>query len=85
MSFDSLADAVLAMPHPIKWALALIGVALGALFILRPDRTIAGLRRWMLFQLKWIRRPSYRRLLKIYGWLLLVAGALLALTLILTG
>jgi len=82
---NSLAEAVLAIPVPIKWALALIGVALGALFILRTDRTIAGLRRWMLIQLRWIRRPSYRRLLKIYGWLLLVTGALLALILILTG
>jgi len=80
-----LAESVLSIPDPVKWALALIGVALGALFILRTDRTIAGLRRWMLMQLKWIRRPSYRRLLKIYGWLLLVAGALLALILILTG
>ena len=82
---NALAQAVLAIPVPVKWALALIGVALGALFILRTDRTIAGLRRWMLIQLRWIRRPSYRRLLKIYGWLLLVTGALLALILILTG
>ena len=80
-----MAESVLAIPDPVKWALALIGIALGALFILRTDRTIAGLRRWMLIQLNWIRRPSYRRLLKIYGWLLLVTGALLALILILTG
>ncbi len=82
---NALAEAVLAIPLPVKWALALTGIALGAWFILRTDRTIAGLRRWMLIQLKWIRRPSYRRLLRIYGWLLLVAGALLALILILTG
>jgi len=47
--------------------------------------TIAGLRRWMLIQLRWIRRPSYRRLLRIYGWLILAAGAVLVLILILTG
>ena len=49
-----------------------------------PTGSIAGLRRWLLIQLKWIRRPGYRRMLKIYGWLLFVAGALLALILILT-
>ena len=82
---NSLAQAVLAIPDPVKWALALTGIALGLMFILRTDRTIAGLRRWMLIQLRWIRRPSYRRLLRIYGWLILVAGALLVLILILTG
>jgi hypothetical protein len=82
---SSLADRILAIPDPIKWALALIGITLGAIFILRTDRTIASMRRWLLFQLRWIRRPGYRRILKIYGWLLLVTGALLALILILTG
>jgi len=81
----SFADAILAIPDPVKWALALIGIALGAIFILRSDRIIRGLRRWLLFQLKWIRRPGYRRMLRIYGWLLLVTGALLVLILILTG
>ena len=39
----------------------------------------------MLIQLSWMRRPAYRRMLRIYGWLLFVTGALLALILILTG
>lgn len=82
---NTFADSVLAIPDPVKWALALIGIALGLLLILRTDRVIAGLRRWMLVQLKWIRRPSYRRLQKIYGWLLFVTGTLMALILILTG
>ena len=82
---NSFAHSVLAIPDPVKWALALTGIALGLLFILGTDRTIAGLRRWMLIQLRWIRRPSYRRLLRIYGWLIFIAGALLALILILTG
>ena len=76
---------MLAIPDPVKWAVALTGIALGLLFIVGTDWTIAGLRRWMLIQLSWIRRPSYRRLLRIYGWLILAAGALLALILILTG
>ena len=76
---------MLAIPDPLKWAVALTGIALGLLFILGTDRTIAGPRRWMLIQLRWIRRPSYRRLLRIYGWLILAAGALLMLILILTG
>ena len=82
---NAFADSVLAIPDPVKWALALIGIALGLLLILRTDRVIAALRRWLLTQLKWIRRPGYRRLQKIYGWLLLVAGALMALILVLKG
>jgi len=78
-----LAQAFLAIPDPVKWAVALIGVALGAMFVLRTDRVIAGLRRWLLMQMRWVRRPRYRRFVKIYGWLLLVTGALLALILIL--
>ena len=82
---NAFADALLSIPDPVKWVLALIGIALGLLLILRTDQVIAGLRRWMLIQLKWIRRPSYRRLQKIYGWLLFVTGILMALILILTG
>ncbi|HMI41487.1 MAG TPA: hypothetical protein VK485_09695 [Sphingomicrobium sp.] len=78
-----MAQAFLAIPDPVKWAVALIGVALGAMFVLRTDRVIAGLRRWLLMQMRWVRRPRYRRFVKIYGWLLLVTGALLALILIL--
>lgn len=80
---DALTHAMLAIPDPVKWALALVGVALGLLFIVAPDAVIRGLRRWLLRQLRWLRRPNYRRLLKLYGWLLFVTGALLVMMLLL--
>ena len=82
---QSLADTLLSIPDLVKWALALIGILLGALFVLRTDRVIVGLRRWLIIQLRWVRRPGYRRLVKIYGWLLFVTGILLALILVLRG
>jgi len=82
---NALADWVLAIPDGLKWALALIGAALGLGGILWPDRIIRRLRQWLLIQLRWVRSPRYRRFLKIYGWLLFVTGALLALMLVLTG
>ena len=51
--------------------------------ILWPDRIVRGLRQWLLFQLRLVRRPGYRRMLKIYGWLLFVSGALLMILLVL--
>ena len=38
----------------------------------------------MLLQLRWVRRPGYRRMLKAYGWLLFVTGVLLMTLLVLT-
>jgi hypothetical protein len=83
MSWDSFADSLLAIPDWLKWALAIVGVALGLAMILAPDQIIRRLRQWLLFQLRWVRRPGYRRMLKIYGWLLFVTGALLMLLLLL--
>ena len=40
------------------------------------DRIIRRLQRWMLFPLRWDRRPGCRRMLKAYGWLLFVTGVL---------
>ncbi len=67
---------MIAMPDSLKWALAIVGVAVGLPMILAPDRIVRGLRRWLLLQLRMVRRPAYRRMLKIFGWLLLVTGAL---------
>ena len=83
MSWDSFANSLLAIPDTVKWALAILGVALGLPMILAPDRIIRRLRQWLLFQLRWVRRPGYRRALKAYGWLLFVTGALLMLLLLL--
>ena len=49
--------------------------------ILWPDRIVRTLRKWLLFQLRLIRKPVYRRMLKIYGWLLFGCGALLTILL----
>ena len=80
---DAFANSILAMPDPLKWGLAILGVMIGLRMILAPHRIVRGLRRLMLFQLRLVRRPGYRRMLKIYGWLLLVTGALLMILLVL--
>ena len=83
MSWNSFATWVQAIPAPVQWALALIGTAIGLGFILAPERIVRGLRKWLLVQLRWVRRPAYRRMLKLYGWLLFVTGAALMLLLVL--
>lgn len=85
MSWDSFADSILSIPSWGKWTLGIAGVALGLPMILAPQRIIRGLRKWLLFQLRLVRRPGYRRMLKLYGWLLFVTGALLMLLLVLSG
>lgn len=80
-AFNSFADRLLAIPDTVKWALAIVGSVLGLWMILGADRIIRRLRQWLLFQLRWVRRPGYRRMLKLYGWLLFVTGALLMILL----
>ena len=72
-----MSDSLLAMPDTLKWVLAILGVGLGLPMILAPDRIIRAMRRLLLFQLRLVRRPGYRRMLKLYGWLLFGTGALL--------
>jgi len=78
----SFADGILAIPPAAQWALAIVGAAIGLIMILAPQRVIRGLRKWLLFQLRLVRRPGYRRMLKLYGWLLFVCGVLLMLLLV---
>ena len=84
MSFEALSNSLLSLSPAFKWTLAGLGVVLGLPMILWPDRIIRRLRQWLLFQLRWVRRPGYRRMLKLYGWLLFVTGVLLMLLLVLT-
>jgi hypothetical protein len=84
VTWDRFASAILSIPLAWKWALAAAGVAIGLAFILRADGVIRGLRKWLLFQLRLVRRPGYRRMLKLYGWLLFVTGALLTILLLVT-
>ena len=79
---EAFADRILAIPYTVKWALAIVGVVIGLPMILAPDWFIRRLRQWLLLQLRWVRRPGYRRMLKIYGWLLFVTGALLMILLV---
>ena len=74
MSWSSFATWVQSIPLPVQWALALTGVAIGLAFILWPQRVTAALRRWLLVQLRWVRRPGYRHMLKLYGWRPSVTG-----------
>ena len=85
MNLGAFADSILGIPLQVKWALAIIGVAIGLPLILGAEAIVRGLRKWLLFQLRLVRRPGYRRMLKIYGWLLFVCGALLMILLALTG
>ena len=62
MTWDRFASAILSIPLAWKWALAAAGVAIGLAFILRADGVIRGLRKWLLFQLRLVRRPGYRRM-----------------------
>ena len=78
---DALSERILAIPDWVKWALAIAGVALGLPAILWPELIVRGLRKWLVMQLRWVRRPGYRRFVKLYGWLLFVTGLLLALLL----
>ena len=83
MNWDSFADSILSIPLGAQWTLGIVGAAIGLFMILAPGRIIRGLRKWLLFQLRLVRRPGYRRMLKLYGWLLFVCGALLTLLLLL--
>ena len=80
---EAFGDRLLAIPDTVKWALAILGALLGLPMILAPDRIIQRLRKWLLFQLRLVRRPGYRRMLKLYGWLLFVTAVLLMLMLVL--
>lgn len=82
---DGLYDWVAGLPGSVKWALAIAGIALGLPCILWPDRIVRRMRKWLQWQLRWVRSPRYRRFLKLYGWLLFVTGTLLALLLWLVG
>ena len=84
MSWQSFASWVQSIPLPVQWALALIGTAIGLAFILAPDRIVRGLRKWLSYQQRLVRRPGYRRMLKLYGWLLFVTGIALMLLLFLS-
>jgi len=82
LSTAGFADRLLAIPAVAKWALALVGISAGLFAILRTDAVVRGIRRWLLVQLRWIRRPGYRQLTRIYGWLLFVCGVALATLLV---
>jgi hypothetical protein len=80
---EAFGDRILAIPDTVKWALAIAGAVIGLPMILWPDRIIRRLRQWLMFQLRLVRRPGYRRGLKIYGWLLFVTGVLLMILMLL--
>ena len=84
MSWQSFSLWVQSIPLPAQWALAIVGTGIGLSFILLPERITRGLRKWLWYQQRLVRRPGYRRMLRLYGWLLFVTGVLLMLLLLLT-
>ena len=68
---------IFGISHAVFWAVGAIAVVAGSALILWPDRIIRGLRVWMTRQLRWLRSPRYRRMLKLQGWLLFVLGTLM--------
>ncbi len=65
------------IPLWLFWTVGWISFVFGAVILLAGDGFVRGMRRWLLWQLKRLRRPLYRRFLRIYGWLLLVLGTLM--------
>jgi hypothetical protein len=66
-----------AIPSAVYWAVGAISIAAGLLSILGADRLVRCLRWWLIRQLRWIRSPRYRKMLKIQGWLLFTLGTLM--------
>ena len=62
------------VPLPVFWTVGGIAVVLGLLMIVRTDKTVRTMRRWLLRQLRWVRTPGYRRYVKLNGWALFVHG-----------
>ena len=81
MSWNSFSTWVQAIPLALQWALAIVGTAIGLSFILRGDAIVRGLRKWLWYQLRLVRGAGYRRMLRLYGWLLFATGILLILLL----
>ena len=81
MSWESFSRGLLSIPLPLQWALAVTGTGIGLGFILAADRVIRGLRKWLSWQQRLVRRPGYRRMLRLYGWLLFGTGIALMLLL----
>ena len=65
------------IPLWLFWAVGAVSVVIGAATLLAVDRLIRCLRWWMIRQLRWLRSPRYRRMLRLQGWLLLVLGTLM--------
>ena len=56
MNWDSFASWVQSIPLPLQWALAMVGTGLGLGSILRTDAIIRGLRKWLWYQQRLVRR-----------------------------
>ena len=65
------------IPNWVFWAAGWAGLILGALTVLAGDRLIRCLRWWLVRQMRMVRSPRYRTMLRWNGWALLVCGALL--------
>lgn len=71
------ADLVSSLAFPA----AIAGLVIGALFALFSDRYVLCLRRWLLTQLRMVRKPAYLRFHRVMGYVLLGLSLLLLILL----
>ncbi len=57
--------------------------AIGLLVLARPAALIDGMARFLEWQLRFVRQPGYRLLVRLVGWLLVANGLLWAVSLLL--
>jgi hypothetical protein len=70
---------IFGIPVVVFWVVGAISVVIGLGTILGGERMVRCLRWWLIKQLKWVRSPRYRKMLKLQGWLLFVLGSLMLL------
>ncbi len=58
-------------------------IAIGLLVLARPAALIDGMARFLEWQLRFVRQPGYRLLVRLVGWLLVANGLLWAVSLLL--
>ena len=71
------------IPHWVFWSVGCVALVVGLASILFPDRIVRCLRVWLMRQMRWIRSPRYRRMLRIQGWLLFVLSTLMLVLMVL--
>lgn len=69
------------IPLWVFWAAGFAGMGAGSFILIAGDRARRWMRMYLLWQLKRLKRPLYRKLLRLNGWVLLVLGTLMVVLL----